>query len=151
MKSDWRAKALELFPDMHSEIESADRLGRFWCDLSARFQQHYDPKYEYDASNTPGIIRSICLYAIWCTKSDSFKIQEPALIEFYQGVPRFAMNCKPSIYKSIIDDLVANLGITELETKSGDIGYSLNTYEKNKFMADARQAELERLRRSRKR
>jgi hypothetical protein len=151
MRTDWRAKALELFPDMSSEIESADRLGRFWCDLSGRFQQHYETKYQDNSTNSPGIIRSICLYAIWCTGSDSFKIREPALIEFYQAVPRFALNCKPSIYKSIIDDLVANLGISDLETKSGDIGYSMDADEKKKFIADARQAELERQRRSRKR
>jgi hypothetical protein len=148
--NDWRAKALELFPDMRSEIESADRLGRFWVDLSARFQQHYDPKYQDDPTNSAGVIRSICLYAIWCTRSDSFKIQEPALIEFYQGIPRFAIHSKPSIRRRIIEDLVAHLGISELETKSGEMGYSMDTNEKNKFMADVRRAELERQKRSRK-
>jgi hypothetical protein len=149
--SDWRAKALELFPDMRPEIESADRVGRFWVDLSARFKQHYDPKYQDDPTNSAGIIGSICLYAIWCTRSDSFKIHEPALTEFYQGVPRFALNCKPSIYKNIIDDLVANLGIDEIEKQSGEIGFYIEPDEKRKFMTDARQADYERRQRSRKR
>jgi hypothetical protein len=147
MKSDWREKALELFPEMRSEIESVNQLGRFWVDLSTRFRYHYLS----DARDSEKTIRSICLYAIWCTRSESLDIQEPALIEFYQGLPRFAIHSKPSIYKRIIEDLVANLGIAEIEKRSGEIGFYLQADEKKKFLVDTRQAESERQKCSRKR
>ena len=148
--SDCRAKALELFPEMQAEINSADSLGGFWIELSARFRSFYSAEKISPAVASPPIIRAICLYAIWCTRSDSFAIQEPAWIEFYENLPRFALQCSSSIYKKIIDDLAANLGIAEMEKQSGAIGGYMQPAVKEKFFADIRNAEHQRQQLSRK-
>ena len=149
--SRWRAKALELFPDLRSEIQSSESGGSLWIELVVRFQRHYEPPNDGESKESPEFIRAICPYAIWCTRSKSFTIQEPAYIGFYEGLARFALSCKPQIYKKIIGDLIANVGLAELEKQSGNIGAYMKPDKVEKFFEDARQAENERGRRLRKR
>jgi hypothetical protein len=149
--SDWRAKALELFPDMQAEIHAADSLGEFWIELSARFRSFYTAQSDSQSAQSPQFMRAICLYAIWCTRSDSVDIQGPAWIEFYENLPRFALQSNPSIYKRIVDDLVSNLGIAEMEKQSSTIGAFMTPDENKKFFTDVSVAEAERQKRSRKR
>jgi hypothetical protein len=135
---------------MRPEIHSANSLGEFWIELSARFRSYYAVHDERKSAESSSIIRASCLYAIWCARSESIEVRQPALIEFYQRLPRFAVHCNPSNYKRIVDDLVSHLGIAELEKESGEIGFCLKADQKKKFMADLRQAEAERQMRSRK-
>ena len=131
---------------MRSEIQSAESVGYLWCDLSLRFRCHYDPEFS-EEQKSPKLINAICLYAIWCTRSKSYKTQEPPRIEFYEYLPSFAFECTGLIYKTILRDLIANIGMTEIHK----MGAVLRPPELKKFLADAQQAEDERQRRSRKR
>ena len=92
-------------------------------------------------------VRAICLYATWCTASDSPETQQAAAIEFYFYLPRFALQCPDSVYKRFIQELIANLPLMEI-TKMGG---GLQPSDLKRFLADVRQAEDERRRRSRKR
>ena len=142
--SKWRARALELFPDMRTEVESAGSVGALWIELIMRLHHHYDA---YEATrDSPSLFRAICLYATWCKGSDSPKTQEAAAIEFYLYLPRFALRCSDSVYKRFIQDLIANLPLKEIE----EMGSSLQPDDLKRFLADVRQAEDERRRRSQK-
>ena len=143
--SKWRAKALELFPDMRTEVESADSVGALGIELIMRLLCHYNA--DAATGDRPNLFRAICLYATWCKGSDSPKTQEVAAIEFYFGLPRFALLCPDSVYKRFIQDLTANLPLKEIE----EMGSSLQPGDLKKFLADVRQAEDERRRRSQKR
>ena len=143
--SKWRARALELFPDMRTEVESADSVGALWIELTMRLQQHDDAN---DASqDDPNLFRSICLYATWCKGADSPKTQGVAAIEFYLGLPRFALRSREFVYKRFIQDLIANLPLEQIE----EMGSSLQPGDLKRFLADVRQAEDERRHRSQKR
>jgi hypothetical protein len=146
--STWRAKALELFPDMRSAIQSAETVGALWVQLMARFARHYRQIAQAETGESPELMRAICLYAVWCTRSKSFAIREPAYIGFFQHM-QSVLRIKPQMRKQIISDLVANLGLAELEKQSGEIGYSMKPDEVQRFFADAREAENERQRRMR--
>jgi hypothetical protein len=149
--SRWRAKALELFPEMRSEIQTAETVGAVWVTLAFRFQGSYDAEQSTDEMERRKLIRNICLYAVWCTRSKSFDAQQAAWISFYEGLPKFAIRCEPSIYKKIVRELIENLGIEEIERSAGTITAYMTSAESKKFLADVRQAEQERQKRSRKR
>jgi len=142
--SKWRARALELFPDMRTKVESADSVGALWIVLIMRLQLQYDA--DEASRDDPNLFRAICLYATWCMASDSPRTQEVAAIEFYD-LPRFALRSRDSIYKRFIQDLIANLPLKQIE----EMGSSLQPGEMKRFLADVRQAEDERRRRSQKR
>jgi len=149
--SQWRAKALELFPDMRPTIEAAESAGGLWIELAGRFKRYYSSLDGQEQKQSPNLIRAICLYAIWCTRSDSSTTREAAWIEFYEHVPRYAFRCKAPTYKRIIEDLVANIGLAEIEKSSSTFGTYMKPDQLKKFMADARLADRESQRRSRKR
>ena len=147
----WRDRALQLFPDMQPQIRSAESIGDFWIELAARFHRYYSHASGEGHYESPTLIRAICLYAIWCTKSESPDVQQAAWIEFYEGLPLFALRCEPTVYKAIVKDLVASVGIEEIEKSAGTIGTRMKPGQIEKFLADARQANQERERISRKR
>jgi hypothetical protein len=150
MMSQWRAKALELFPDMRSTIEAAESVGALWIELAVRFQRYYSSLDGPEQQESHELIRAICLYAIWCARSDSSTAREAAWIEFYENVPRYAFRCKADTYKKIIEDLVANVGLAEIE-KFPAFGAYMKPDQLKKFMGDVRQADHERQQCSRKR
>lgn len=144
--SEWRAKALELFPDMRSEIQSAESVGGFWIELISRFEGRYSSATHDEPKERAALIRSTCLYAIWCDRSESLNTQEAARIEFYEYLPSFALGCTDVNYARLVRDLVVNMGIGEF----GKMGASLKPVEREKFLADARGSDDERRRLSRK-
>ena len=81
----WRAKALDLFPYLRSDIESAEEVGALWIDLMARFQDHYNSER---SSEPPEFVRAVCLYAVWCAGSSSLTTKEAAWIELYEYLPK---------------------------------------------------------------
>jgi len=137
--STWRARALEMFPDMRSQIQSAESVGYFWVDLIWRLKANYA---QDEPKEPPSVVRAICLYAVWCAGSESQATREAACIEFYEYLPKFALECPATGYKRLIRDVLANFGLAEIE----QMGVSLDAADLKRFLADARQAEEERRR-----
>jgi len=145
--SKWRARALDLFPDMRTDIQSAESVGRLWIELLLRLERHYSSHPDVATQDSPNLLRAICLYATWCKGSDSPETREAAAINFYFELPRFALQRPASIYKQFIQELIANLPVREIEKMDG----VLQPSDMKRFLADVRQAEDERRQRSRKR
>jgi hypothetical protein len=145
--SKWRARALELFPDMRTDIQSAESVGRLWTELILRLERHYSAHPNLATQDSPNLIRAICLYAAWCKGSDSAETREAAAINFYFELPRFALQRPASVYQRFIQELIENLPVMEIEKMGG----ALQPSDLKRFLADARQAEDERRQRSRKR
>lgn len=148
--SEWRAKALELFPNLTSEIQSSTNPASLWIELVCRFQRLYEPEINSAARTSRDFIRAICLYAVWCARSTSPEAQQAAWISFYEDVPYLAMRRKSLTYNRIVKDLVENMGIEEIERSASAIGGRLSPSQLRKFLADARQTEFERSKRSQK-
>jgi hypothetical protein len=140
--SKWRARALDLFPDMRTNIETAESVGRLWIELILRLERHYSAHPYGATQDSPNLLRAICLYATWCKGSDSPETRQAAAIEFYFELPRFALPA--SVYKRFIQDLIANLPLMEIEQMGG----GLQPSDIKRFLADVRQAEDERRQRS---
>jgi hypothetical protein len=145
--SKWRARALDLFPDMRTDIQSAESVGRLWIELILRLERHYSADPYAATKDPPNLFRATCLYATWCKGSDSPETREAAAINFYFQLPRFALQRPASFYKRFIQELIANLPLMEIEMMGG----SLQPSDMKRFLADVRQAEDERRQRSRKR
>jgi len=145
--SKWRDKALEYFPALRVEIQAADSVARLWVDLIARLHSCYRSSPDETAKGSPELIRAVSMYAIWCDRSDCQCTREAAGIEFYEYFPKFALHCPQPVYRKIIADLVSNIGMPEVEK----MGCSLDQTDRAKFLADARQAEDDRKRKSQKR
>jgi hypothetical protein len=126
--SAWRARALEFFPDMRTEIEGADSVGMLWIELCFRFERHYR---EHCACK---IIHAIYLYATWCTRSPSANVYNGAAIGFYEQVARFAFSCDSLTYELVIRDLVSNIGLPEI--LHTPFGYAIESHQYEKFLAD---------------
>jgi len=142
--SAWRAKALEWFPAMRTEIQAAESIGQLWIELIARLQSHYR---EESPSESSELVRGVCMYAIWCTRSESQRIREAAFIEFYGYFPKFALQCPETVYRQILADLISNIGVIEVEK----MGAALAQSDLNRFLADAHQADDGRKAKSKKR
>jgi len=131
---------------MRAEVESAESVGALWIELMLRLDRLYSADSNVVAQDRANLFRAVYLYATWCMGSESPMTQEVAAIEFYD-LPRFALQRPGSVYKDFIQDLVANLPFREIETMCG----CLQPVEQKRFLADVRQAEDERRRRSQKR
>lgn len=74
-----REKAIQLFPDMRSEIQVAESVGDLWSELSSRFGLYYG--HLEDKRDQPSeFIPAIDLYADWCTRAESLAVREAAMI-----------------------------------------------------------------------
>ena len=93
------------------------------------------------------LVRAVCMYAIWCTRSESQRTREAGLIEFYQYFPKFALQCPDPVYLEILNDLISNIGIKEVEK----MGATLAQADLNRFLMDAQSVDDDRKRRSKKR
>ena len=132
---------------MRTDIQSAESVGRLWIELILRLERHYSAHPDVATQDSPNLLRAICLYATWCTGSDSPETREAAAINFYFELPRFALQRSASVYKRFIQDLIENLPVMEIEKMGG----CLQPSDMETFLADVRQAEEERRQRSRKR
>jgi hypothetical protein len=145
--SKWRAQALEFFPAMRMEIEATESIANLWIALIARLHSHYRCSFQENPAESSEFVRAVCMYAIWCSRSESPGTQDAALVEFYEYFPKFALQCPEPVYRNILTDLVSNLGMAEVEK----MGLILNASDLRRFLADARQADVDRKRRSCKR
>jgi hypothetical protein len=138
--SDWRVRALELFPDLRPDIQAAKSVGSFWCELCSRFDTHYE-HCGIGETESPELIRAIYLYATWCTRAESVDVFNAATIGFYEHVSWHALRCAPSIYELIIEDLVTNIGLPEIKSMAGTFGYLIESDELDRFLADCEKAD----------
>jgi hypothetical protein len=145
--SKWRAKALECFPAMRTEIEATESIANLWVELIARLHGHYRSGIQENPNEPTEYVRAVCMYAIWCSKSESPRTQDAAFIEFYEYFPRFALQCPEPTYWKIVSDLLSNLGMAEVEK----MGAILKDADRERFLADARRSDHDRTRKSRKR
>jgi hypothetical protein len=129
---------------------SAQSVGTLWIELASRFHHHYGNSFGEAHEDSPTLTRAICLYAIWCSRSEFHDTQQAAWIEFYENLPRFALQCHPTVYKAILNDMVASMGIEEIENSAATIDAYMKAGQIEKFLADARQTNQERQRLSRK-
>lgn len=118
---------------MRGEIQAAESVGELWIDLIARLHHNY---VDESPSESPELVRAICMYAIWCTRSESWRTREPALIEFYEYFPKFALHCPEPVYRQVVADLVSNIGLIEVEK----MGATLAPADLKRFLTDAHQA-----------
>jgi len=142
--SQWRAKALELFPDLRLKIQDSETIGAFWIELSSLIHHFYRDSGERGLGNQPTLIRNICLYAVWCKNSESHNVREATLIEFYEQIPRLAARYRPPVYGKIIRDLVASIGRAEIEAAVKAASAYMKPAESDKFLAEVARAEHER-------
>jgi hypothetical protein len=147
--SKWRAKALQLFPDLRLEIQTSNTVGALWVELNSRLQSFYGNSVNDDDEHPPTLIRNICLYAVWCRDSESFKVGEAAGIDFYEQLPRFALGCKPPIYHRIIRDVVFSIGRAEVELAARTASAYMKPGDIEKFLEDVKQADISRQRKLR--
>ena len=75
--------------------------------LHNRFRRYHDP--DTHSSESPELIRKIYPYTIWCTKAESYAVQEQGWMCIYEDLPRLAVSSNPEIYKKITEDFMANL------------------------------------------
>lgn len=80
------------------------------------------------------------MYAVWCAGSESHRVQDAAVVEFYQYFPKFALECPEPVYRSILTDLVSNIGVAEVEK----MGVRLNESDRKRFLVGACEVEDER-------
>jgi len=145
--SKWRTRAFECFPGMRSEIERAQSVADLWVELICRVHTHYRSGLHENAAEPSDFFHGVCLYATWCARSESHRVQDAAVVEFYQHFPRFALECPEPVYRSILAELVSNIGVAEVEK----MGVGLKESDRERFIVNAREADDERRRRSRKR
>lgn len=148
--SKWRARALELFPDLKPDIQAAKSVGMLWCELCSHFDAHYK-LCESEQKESSERIRALYLYAIWCTRAKSVDTFNAAAIGFYEHVSWHALKCNPSAYGQIIEDLVRNIGLPEVKSMAGAFGYLIESDELAKFLADCEKTDRDLQRRSQKR
>ena len=60
----WKAKALELLPELNEPISEADNLMALWIGLQFEFADAYDPP------GRPDLIRRIYEFAWWCFEQE---------------------------------------------------------------------------------
>lgn len=141
--SNWRKRALELFPDMKTDIEKADSVGMLWVELESRFHSYYAKLSKGYAQGSPQLIRAIYAYAIWCSRAKSDDTSNAATISFYYDVPVNALNTfrsDPSTYEQIVKDLVSNLGLAEIKRLRWAFAALIEPHQLEEFMADCGRA-----------
>jgi hypothetical protein len=134
---DWRAKAHQLFPTLKVEIDSSDSPTMLWIELAFRFRDYYLRPASPKQMERPDFVRSICLYAVWCTKSGPPEAREPAAINFYEDLSRFAIQSGREVRELILSDLIVNLGLPEVEDMAKISGPLVGSEELKRFVADA--------------
>src|ERR1700691_591717 len=81
----------------------------------------HQPTERTRCSRFPKLFWAICLYAIWCTGSDSREAQQAAGVEFYFYLPQFALRCPDPAYRRFIRELITNMPMAEIEKMGGGL------------------------------
>jgi hypothetical protein len=148
--SKWRAKALELFPDIQPTVQAAATPGELWTELSATLQAHYSSSPESAPENSPDFARKVYMYALWCHNAADWHTKEAAGIEFFESIVPFAIRCGKSVYDRIVEDLVAYMGVPTIKNNAVSFGYSLSPERLEEFLKQVDEAAKHRARRSAK-
>jgi hypothetical protein len=148
--SKWRAKALELFPDIRPAIQAAATPGELWIELSARLHEHYSSLGVAEPETSTDFARHVHAYALWCHHADDWHTKEAAGIEFFESIVPFAIRSGKSVYDRIVEDLVAHIGVPTIKNNALSFGYSLSPEQLEHFLKQVDEAAKHRARRSAK-
>jgi hypothetical protein len=149
--SKWRAKALELFPNIRSTIQSSATPGELWIELSARLQAHYGEEPISAAESSSDFAGNVYLYALRCHRAADWHAQEAAGIEFFESIVPFAIRSGKSVYDRIVRDLVNYLGVPTIKNSAASFGYSLSSQQLEHFIKEVDNSARRKARRSVKR
>jgi hypothetical protein len=141
--SEWRERALELFPDMRADIERAESVGMLWGELESRFNSYYRSVSKGETEEPYQLVRAIYDYAIWCSHAKADHTFNAATSGFYEDVTSHAFRSVTSTYERIIKDLVSNLGLSEIKRMRWAFAASIEPHQLEKFMADCERTQRE--------
>jgi hypothetical protein len=147
--SSWRAKALQLFPELRSDIERIETLGSLWVELSARLQEHYTSPASTSESSV-SFARNVHAYTLWCHGAADWRTREAAHISFFEGIVPFAIRSGKAVHDKIVEELVAYLGVPTIKNSAGSFGYSLSPERLEHFLKQVDEVAKRRARRSAK-
>jgi hypothetical protein len=148
--SKWRAKAVELFPEIRTPIQTSATPGKLWIELAARLHAHYSEEPVPLTEGSSDFPNKVYLYALWCHKAADWHAKEAAGIEFFESIIPFAIRSGKSIYATVVQDLVAYIGEPTIKNNAASFGYSLSPEQLEHFLNEVDQAAKRRARRSAK-
>jgi hypothetical protein len=147
--SKWRAKALELFPNMRSTIQTAATLDELWIELSARLQEHYSSPRVPEPEASADFARNVHIYALWCHNAADWHVKAAAGM-FFEGIVLLAIRSGKSVYDRIVEHLVAYIGVPTIKNNAVSFGYSLSQERLEHFLGRVDEVAKSRARRSAK-
>jgi hypothetical protein len=148
--SKWRARAIQLFPELQPEIQRSATIGELWIELSAKLHSHYTTSSESTAESCVTFARNVHLYALWCHGAADWRTKEAAGIEFFESIVRFAIRSGKLVYQRIVDDLVDYIGVPTIKNNAVSFGYGLSPGQLENFLRQVDEAARRRARRSAK-
>jgi hypothetical protein len=146
--SKWRAKALELFPDLRPAIQTVATPGELWYKLSLRLQTHYSSVSPPETSLD--FVRKVHMYALWCHSAADWHTRADAEMGFFEEIVPFAIRSGKSVYNRIVEDLVAYIGVPTIKNNAASFGYGLSPEKLDQFLKAVDEAAKRRARRSAK-
>jgi hypothetical protein len=149
--SKWRAKALELFPELGNKIQRTGTLGELWIELSADLHAYYTSSLPLTPEKPASFARNVHSYALWCHGAADWRSREAAHIEFFEGIVPFAIRSGKLTYDRIVEDLVAYIGVPTIKNNAVSFGYSLSAEQLTDFLNKVDQSAKHRARRSARR
>ncbi len=86
METDWRSKALEIFPELSEEIKVADNPMYLWIEICLKFQKAYEVPQDDD------FIRRTYGFAGWCLQQarddrTEYDLFTCVIVGFYEDIP----------------------------------------------------------------
>jgi hypothetical protein len=146
--SKWRAKALELFPELRDEIQRSGTLGELWIELSAELHAYLHLLATPDTRKVRDFARNVHAYALWCHGATDWRTREAAHTEFFEEMLPFAIRSGQSTYDRVVEDLVAYIGVPTIKNNAVSFGYSLSAEQLTDFVGKVDQVAKRRTRRS---
>ena len=139
--SEWRRKAIELFPERRPAIERAESVGLLWDELGDSVWQHYR-----NLSDQSGhFIPAIYTYLKWCLRSRSVDTHNAACIGFAESLAWFAVKQDEPTYQHITCDIAANFDPLEIRELAPCLAIALGPGRTDKLLADLAEARREHL------
>jgi hypothetical protein len=147
--SKWRAKALELFPEIRIAIQTSATPGELWIELEAQLHTHYSEEPVPLTEGSSDFPNKVYLYALWCHNAADWHAKEVAGM-FFESIIPFAIRSGKSIYATVVEDLVACIGVPTIKNNAASFGYSLSPGQLEHFLNEVDQIAKRRARRSAK-
>ena len=137
--SEWRRKAIDLFPQRRAAIEKAESVGLLWVDLSLDFFGIYHQSSSDEASFVFAVYR----YLQWCMQSRDTDTYNAACIGFAEELASFAVRQDEATYRQITRDIASHFDHLEIRKLAPCLAIPLGPGRIDKFLADIAQAQHE--------